>query len=250
MTLDLGERGIRAVLLDIEGTTTPIAFVHDTLFPFARAHVRQFLADRIHSDAVRQAIHQLHSEWMADTAQGNEPPGWPGGALERDPAPIADYVAWLMDRDRKSPGLKSLQGQIWEGGYRSGALNGQVFGDVPVAFERWRRDGIGVAIYSSGSVLAQRLLFGTTPFGDLTRFISAFFDTAVGAKTSSDSYRAIARALQQPPERTLFVSDVAQELEAARSAGCQAALCIRPGNPAQAVAADTPIVHTFDDIVA
>jgi enolase-phosphatase E1 len=250
VTLDLRERGIRTVLLDIEGTTTPIAFVHDTLFPFARTHVRQFLADRIDSDAVRQAVLQLHSEWTTDAAQGNGPPRWPGDALERDPAPVARYVAWLMDRDRKSPGLKSLQGQIWEGGYRSGALKGQVFGDVPVAFERWRRDGIGVAIYSSGSVLAQRLLFGTTPFGDLTRFIGAFFDTAVGAKISRDSYRAIAEALRQAPERILFVSDVAQELEAARSAGCHAALCIRPGNPAQSVAADAPIVHTFDDIAA
>ena len=249
MTLSLRSRGVRSLLLDIEGTTTPIAFVHQTLFPFARAHVQEFLASQISSPAVGAAVDRLQAEWADDASRGNDPPGG-DEALGRDQSSIAKYVVWLMDRDRKSAGLKLLQGRIWETGYRTGALKGEVFDDVPPAFERWRRDGITIAIYSSGSVLAQQLLFGTTAAGDLTRFISSFFDTAVGAKTSVESYRRIARALERRPQEMLVVSDVAAELDAARRAGCQTALSIRPGNPDQPVSPQTPVVGTFDDIVA
>lgn len=249
MTLGLRQHGIRSVLLDIEGTTTPIAFVYDVLFPFARRHVREFLNDHIDSIDVRAVTLQLRSEWTDDAALGHVPPDWPDRATGHDAEPIATYVWWLMDQDRKSAGLKALQGHIWDIGYRSGVLRGEVFDDVPAAFERWSQDGIGVAIYSSGSVLAQRLLFGTTASGDLTRFISAYFDTAVGSKTSPDSYRRIADALEQPPAQILFVSDVGSELDAAQKAGCQVTLCVRPGNPTQSVRGDVPVVRTLDDIV-
>jgi enolase-phosphatase E1 len=147
-----------------------------------------------------------------------------------------------MDRDRKSPGLKRLQGQIWEIGYRAGELRGDVFPDTAPAIRRWRAQGIDVAIYSSGSVLAQRHLFESTPAGDLTGLIRAFFDTAVGPKTASDSYIRIAQALGHEPSRILFVSDVTAELSAARAAGFQVRLSVRPGNPSQADAAAYELV--------
>ena len=249
MTLRLRTLGAACVLLDIEGTTTPIAFVYDVLFPFARASVRQFLSDYGSSPDVRAAIEGLRSEWTDEVSRGNGPPPWPRTkASTDDVGAVASYIEWLMDRDRKSTALKSLQGQIWETGYRTGVLHGEVFGDVPAAFARWRREGIALAIYSSGSVLAQRLLFQSTTSGDLTGFISAFFDTAVGAKTSPDSYRGIASKLNEQTERILFVSDVARELDAARAAGCLVALCERPGNPAQPVQTDTPVVQSLEDI--
>ena len=141
-----------------------------------------------------------------------------------------DYVHWLMDRDRKSPGLKALQGLIWQDGYESGELRGQVYPDVPPAFERWRARGIDVYIYSSGSVLAQQLLFGSTEAGDLTTFLNGYFDTAVGPKTSPDSYGVIAARMHVPPPEMLFVSDVAAG--ARRGAdGRHADRALRPRRP-------------------
>jgi enolase-phosphatase E1 len=249
VTLALRDRQVGTIVLDIEGTTTPIAFVTETLFPYARTHLREFLRDRMAAYGVRAAVDQLHAEWAADARSGQSPPGWRDGTAERRLESIAAYAEWLMDRDRKSPGLKSLQGQIWEIGYRSGALKGEVFPDVPPAFERWRGARLPIAIYSSGSALAQRLLFGSTAFGDLTPFISGFFDTSVGDKMSAASYTKIAEAVRQPAARTLFVSDVAREIEAARLAGWQIALCVREGNPPQTAWPDTPVVRTFDEIV-
>jgi enolase-phosphatase E1 len=224
----------RAILLDIEGTTTPIAFVYDVLFPYARAHVHDFLRD--HPDA--DAIAMLKREWAAEPAANDAPP----------PGDLATYIEWLMDRDRKSPGLKALQGLVWQRGYRDGTLKGEVFPDVPPALERWRKGGIRTAIYSSGSVLAQRLLFGTTSFGDLTPLLSGFFDTSSGVKTSAESYRRIAMALDCPLENMLFVSDVTAELDAAREARCDVRLCIRPGNVPIHIQPIEPAVHSFDEI--
>jgi enolase-phosphatase E1 len=147
-----------------------------------------------------------------------------------------------MDRDRKSPGLKLLQGQIWDGGYRSGELRGVVFPDVVPAIRRWHDAGIRVAIYSSGSVHAQRRLFESTAEGDVTPLISAFFDTDIGPKTAPDSYVRIAGALGAAPGRVLFVSDVTAELSAARSAGLPVLLSSRPGNAAQP---DAPAFETI-----
>ena len=157
------------------------------------------------------------------------------------------YVHWLMDRDRKSTGLKSLQGKIWEEGYRSGDLKGEVYPDVLPAMERWRKQGIDVAIFSSGSVQAQRSLFRNSVAGDLTRFIRAYFDTTTGPKTELESYVRIAAALERSLSEILFVSDVVAELDAARAAGMRTALCVR------AVASAPPtgghaVVHAFDQL--
>jgi enolase-phosphatase E1 len=228
-----GERGVTAVLLDIEGTTTPIAFVYDVLFPYARRHLRAHLHSAKSSAELAEVVSLLETEHARDRQSGDPPPEWKTTTEGETLASVEAYARWLMDRDRKSPGLKLLQGHIWESGYRSGELRGQVFADVPNAIRRWRADGLAVAIYSSGSVLAQRRLFESLPEGDLTPLISGFFDTAVGSKTAPESYTAICRALQRPPREVLFVSDVTRELAAAKTAGLQVLLSIRPGNPPQ-----------------
>jgi enolase-phosphatase E1 len=242
----LAERGVSAVLLDIEGTTTPVAFVHEVLFPYARARLRAFLERERGAAAVAAATAALAREHAQDEASADMPPPWP----DRSPADveaIAGYAAWLMDRDRKSTGLKLLQGSIWEEGYRAGELRGQVYPDVAPAIRRWRDAGRRVAIYSSGSELAQRLLFASTADGDLTPLLSAFFDTTVGGKLFASSYTAIARRLGVPPRELLFVSDVTRELDAARSAGLQVVLSVRPGNPPQP-AHSFETIRTFADL--
>ena len=243
MTVRLQDRGVAVVLLDIEGTTTPLAFVYDVLFPFARAHLRDYLHEHGGSEAAGAALEKLRGEWRADAASRQDPPEWP----EDSPLSAVPYLEWLMDRDLKSPALKLLQGYIWEGGYRSGELIGMVFPDVRPAFERWRAIPVDIAIYSSGSVLAQRLLFGATADGDLTPFISGFFDTGAGAKTSASSYRRIAGSLGRETAAVLFVSDVPAELEAAKSAGCQAVLAERPGNRA-VTASGVETIRSFEEI--
>ena len=239
---------VEAIVLDIEGTTTPIAFVYDVLFPFARLHLREFLQNPMNADALREPLQRLYEEWLVDpearsAGDGGRLAVGDGGALEW----AASYVGWLMDRDRKSPGLKLLQGRIWEGGYRAGVLKGEVFSDVPPALQRWRDARLDVAIYSSGSELAQRLIFGCTAYGDLTPFISRFFDTAVGAKGAPASYRRIAAELGRTPDRLVFISDVTAELDAAGSAGWAAILCVRPGNRPQPDHSYTQI-SSFDEI--
>ena len=243
MTFGLQEHGVTAILLDIEGTTTPIAFVHDVLFPYARARLNAHLRARAGEDELRGVLATLRVEWLEDAKAKLEPPPW---ALADLPA-AARYLEWLMDRDRKSPGLKRLQGDIWRAGYRDGTLKGEVFPDVPPALKRWKAAGLDVAIYSSGSVAAQKMLFGTTEFGDLTTLLSGFFDTAVGPKAASDSYYRIASAEGREPARILFLSDAPKELEAARAAGCQALLTVRPGN---APANESPdrTIHSFEEI--
>jgi len=151
-----------------------------------------------------------------------------------------------MERDRKSTGLKSLQGKIWEEGYRSGELRSEVYPDVPPALERWREKEVDIAIFSSGSVQAQQSLFRSTGAGDLTRYFNAYFDTTTGPKKESRSYSLISDALKRSPAEVLFVSDIAAELDAASAAGMQTALCVRgSGAPPQA---EHPVIHTFDQL--
>ena len=226
---------MNAVLLDIEGTTTPMSFVHDVLFPYARAHLRECLETGIAGDIAREIRDQLDRERSEDEHRGDHPP-----------AETLPYLEWLMDRDRKSPSLKRLQGLIWERGYRDGVLRGQIFPDVPDALRRWRQAGIAVAIYSSGSELAQRLLFESTDRGDLTPLVSAFFDTRVGPKTAPDSYRHIADALKIPTRELLFLSDVTAELSAARVAGAEVKLVVRPGNAVQLGATAFETIRDFE----
>ena len=233
--------GIRGVVLDIEGTTTPIAFVHEVLFSYARTHVQNYLAK--HAQDVRQDIELLREEHAGDLRSGNQPP-----PLTTAPEAVADYVNWLIDLDRKSTGLKSLQGKIWHEGYGSGTLRSQVFPDVAPAFARWRTKGLSISIFSSGSVLAQQLLFAHTEAGDLTPFISDYFDTSVGKKGEPESYRRIAEAIGLAPNELLFISDVVTELAAAREAGMKTVLSIRPGNQPQEHADQFQTIESFDEL--
>ena len=228
---------VRAILLDIEGTTTPIAFVHEVLFSYARAHARDFLATNRNSAEVSADVALLREEHAADLSNGNHPPD-----------SIPDYVDWLIERDRKSTGLKSLQGKIWRQGYVDGSLKSQVYADVAPALERWRARGLSIDIFSSGSVLAQQLLFAHTEAGDLTKFIDNYFDTNVGKKGEAESYRRIAEALSLNANEVLFISDVVAELDAATEAGMSTLLSIRPGNPPQNNTDRYRAIHTFDEI--
>jgi len=228
---------IRVVLLDIEGTTTPIAFVHERLFAYVRSQLPTYVASHWNDQPVQGAVRQLNDECTAE-----------GRRAITDPDTLLRVVRELMDQDRKSPGLKTLQGLIWEDGYQAGELRGEVWDDVPVAMRQWRSEGREIAIYSSGSELAQRRLFESTAAGDLTPLITAFFDTRVGAKVQADSYTKIAQALGQPASSILFVSDVTAELRAARGAGLDVVLSVRPGNAPQADAHLFPAVSTLTGI--
>ena len=230
---------IRAILLDIEGTTTPIEFVHQVLFPYARARVHAYLEQHADDPAVRADVALLHAEYAAESPHSPDLPAW-------DPEA---YVYWLMDRDRKSTGLKALQGRIWETGYRAGELRGkgEVYPDVRPALERWHAAGKTIAIFSSGSIQAQRNLFASTTAGDLSSFLSGYFDTTTGPKGEVGSYREIAAALRQPANAVLFISDVSAELDAARAAGMWTALCVR-GTAPNASPAGHPRIHSLAEL--
>ncbi len=195
---------IRAVVTDIEGTTSSISFVKDVLFPYARQRLAGYVAAHLDEPAVKSAL-----------AEARAIAGEPTLTTEET---IALLQGWI-DADRKATPLKTLQGLIWEDGYRSAALKGDIYPDAAEFLARWRNEGLSLYVYSSGSVLAQQLIFGHTEFGDLTVLFSGFFDTMVGAKTDPASYTAIAEAADLPPFRMLFLSDNTAELDAARTAG-------------------------------
>jgi enolase-phosphatase E1 len=236
---------IRVILLDIEGTTTPVDFVYKTLFPYAALHVEEFLKQSHDRDDVRSDIKLLWDEHRIDLEGGAEPPEWNGGYVSAGPEVVAEYVRWQMCRDRKSSGLKSLQGKIWEAGYRSRKLQGEVYPDVHSALYRWKVQGKRIYIFSSGSVLAQKLLFESTAAGDLNIYIDGYFDTTVGSKLLAESYSRIAAEVNEAPNGVLFISDLVAELDAARHSGMQTLLCIRAkdARPEQVTHA---IIRSFD----
>ena len=209
-------RGVRAVLTDIEGTTTPLSFVHDVLFPYARRRLDAACASG--EERFAEPLRVLRGEYQVEKGDLT---GFGDGA---------PYAHALMDRDRKSTGLKMLQGLLWEDGYRSGELKGQVYPDVAAALRGWKKQGIRTRVFSSGSVLAQKLIFGHSDQGDLLPYFEGFHDTTTGAKQNPESYRAIAAAFDLPPAEILFLSDVVAELDAAREAGMQTGFFVRSGN--------------------
>jgi enolase-phosphatase E1 len=240
---------VRAVVLDVEGTTTPASFVYDVLFPYARSRLLTFLQSHAGDAEIQGAIRYLTVErssaadFAAETGIASAVPPWSGDAS--DLVSLSHYLEWLMERDRKSTGLKIIQGEIWRGGFESGALRGEVYPDVKPALARWRAAQRTVAIYSSGSAAAQRLLFGYSTAGDLTPLIDRHFDTTSGPKLSADSYALIARELELRRDEVLFVSDVEAELASARQAGLDTRLCVRSGDAPRSL---SPIVRTFDEL--
>lgn len=242
----LEESGIRVVLLDIEGTTTPVDFVYKTLFPYASSKLGSFLRERASDPEVGSIVRDLHRQQEDDEHAGLQPPSWREPSDEERVVSSITYAQWLMSRDSKCTPFKTLQGRIWQFGYANGELKGEVYPDVPTAFERWRRKNKKICIYSSGSVLAQQLLFRNTPEGDLTAYISVFFDTRVGAKTETESFKKIALSFFYAPAEFLFISDVEKEIAAANSAGMKALLCVR--NPEDSSHPTDNVIHTFDEV--
>lgn len=203
-----------AVVTDIEGTTTALSFVKDGLFPFARAHLPAFVAAH-HDDAEVKAV-------LSETAR------LAAIAKEDESALVAQLIDWI-DQDKKIAPLKTLQGLIWAEGYASGELQGHIYPDAALALQDWAKAGIAVYIYSSGSVAAQKLIFGKSDHGDLTPALSGYFDTLTGPKLESRSYQTIAVKIGLPPERLVFLSDHLGELDAARTAGWHTAWLNRDG---------------------
>lgn len=221
---------IRVILLDIEGTTTPMEFVHTTLFDYARKHIRGFLERFQPIPEVKSSLADLKRMHSEDTTAGRNPPEWNSDTPESDMDSMVNYSIWLIDNDSKAAPLKHLEGLMWEEGYRSGELRGEVYPDVPRMMARWVQDGFDICIYSSGSVFSQQMLFGTTRFGDLMKYIRGYFDTAVGNKREAASYTNIATILGVKPEEILFFSDSPAELTAASKARLKVILVERDGS--------------------
>lgn len=238
---------VRGVLLDIEGTTSSISFVHDVMFPYVREHLAQYLDQHWASPELDKVREQLAKDDGAESWQA-----W----LERQGADPAEgrslakkQVLKLMDGDVKATGLKTLQGLIWDSGFRSGALRSHVYDDVLPAIRNWRERGIDVRIYSSGSIAAQKLFFGHVDgHGDCLQLFSGHYDTTIGSKREAASYTRIADDWGFAPGEIVFISDLAAELEAASAAGLQAVASLRPGNAPLPESAPWPRIESFAEL--
>lgn len=205
---------IKAILTDIEGTTSAVSFVFDVLFPYARKHLPAFVLNSATEPAVAEQIEAVRRE-----------SGEPDASIERVVEILLEWIA----ADRKATSLKALQGMVWADGYCAGQLKGHVYPDAVAALRRWHEQGYALYVYSSGSVQAQKLIFGCAEAGDLTPLFSGYFDTGSGHKREVDSYVRIAASIGSPVGEILFLSDVVEELDAARQAGMQTCGLVREG---------------------
>ncbi|HEY0383405.1 MAG TPA: acireductone synthase [Candidatus Elarobacter sp.] len=224
----------RAVLVDIEGTTSTIAFVHEVLFPYADEHLDAYVAAHRDEPAVAQALR--------DAAQlaGLEP--------DADDAAVLPHLhAWIAE-DRKATPLKTLQGLIWAEGYAESGLRGHVYPDAAAGLRRWHDAGLRLYVYSSGSLEAQRVLFANSVHGDLTPLFSGNFDTKTGSKREAASYRVIADVIALPPRDVVFLSDVDAELDAARTAGMQTVRLLRPADTPAGATTAHPSAVSFAEL--
>lgn len=224
-------------LFDIEGTIAPISFVHDILFPYSKAKMQTYLEKENLTDSVWQSI---QSEYAADLKNGSFQ-----DALERnDISSIYHYIEFLIKTDRKNSGLKEIQGHIWQKGYESGEIKSTIFPDTVQFWEKLQTSFTGISIYSSGSILAQKLILKYSDLGDLTKYVSRYFDTGSGGKREKESYIRIAKDLDTESKYMLFFTDILEEAEAASSAGMTAMVLDRPGNKPQNEHA-FPVLHGF-----
>lgn len=221
---------VKAILTDIEGTTTDIAFVHKVLFPYARERMNEFVRARAGDAYVAEQLAAVAKEV--------------GRELSLDEG-IAQLVAWI-DADKKIAPLKNLQGIIWQQGYAAQHFSGHVYPDAVQALRLWHDKGKKLYVYSSGSVQAQQLIFGHTPYGDMTPLFSGYYDTRVGGKREAASYIRIAGEMALKPKDILFLSDITEELDAAREAGMQTIQLVREGELSPA--SPHPQVRSFDAI--
>jgi enolase-phosphatase E1 len=204
---------IRAIVTDIEGTTSSISFVKDVLFPYARKRLPAYVETHADKPEVQHWLHEAAKE---------------AGLIEASRQEVIELLLRWIDEDRKSTALKALQGMIWKDGYQEGEYRSHMYPEVAARLHAWRGDGLHLYVYSSGSVPAQKLLFQYSESGDLTPLFSGYFDTETGPKRETDSYRRIAEAIGELPEHVLFLSDVVEELDAARTAGLKTAWLLRP----------------------
>jgi len=222
---------VRAIVTDIEGTTTSLSFVKDVLFPYSTRHLPGFVRSQGHRPEVRQLLDEARQ--LA------------GGAVD-DEGLVGVLLKWI-EKDQKLAPLKGLQGLLWEEGYLQGAFQGHVYEDAARRLREWHQQGLRLYVYSSGSEHAQRLIFGHTPFGDLTPLFSGYFDTRVGGKKEAPSYAAIVRELGLPAEEVLFLSDVREELDAASAAGLRTWCLARGEGPAVDPGAH-PVARSFNEV--
>ncbi len=225
---------LRAIITDIEGTTSSIRFVQDVLFPYARRRLPAFIETHADRAEVQHWLHEAAKE---------------AGYTEASRTEVIDLLLGWIDADRKATSLKALQGMIWEEGYAAGDFRAHVYPEVAPRLRAWRARGIRLYVYSSGSVAAQKLFFRHSEAGDLTPLFSGYFDTETGPKRAPDSYARIAAAVGEDPSHLLFLSDVSAELDAAREAGLHTTLVCRPPDACSADAAH-PCVPDFDAITA
>ena len=235
---------VRGILLDIEGTTSSVRFVYDVLFPFALDNLEAFVDQHWLDDDAQAACRQIAKDAGYECLEL-----WCDGSQDRaaQQRRVIDEVRRLMAGDVKATGLKELQGLIWRQGFDSGTLVSHVYPDVPPALADWNRRGIDVRIYSSGSVAAQRLFFSHTEHGDLLGSFRGHYDTTTGPKREAESYRKIAADVKLPASAIMFFSDIFAELDAAREAGMQTRLVIRPGNAVSETGHGHIVVESFTD---
>ena len=224
----------RAVLVDIEGTTSTIAFVHDVLFPYADEHLDAYVAAHRGDPDVAKA--------MYDAAM------LAGEDLDTDDATILWHLHHWLRQDLKVTPLKTLQGLIWAEGYAQTGLRGHVYPDAAAGLRRWHDMGLRLYVYSSGSIEAQKVLFANSMEGDLSALFGGNFDTTTGPKRAAPSYASIAGEIGLPPAEIVFLSDVDAELDAARTAGMQTVRLLRPADTPPGATTTHPSATTFDDI--
>jgi enolase-phosphatase E1 len=204
---------IRAIVTDIEGTTSSISFVKDVLFPYARKRLPAYVETHADNPEVQHWLHEAAKE---------------ANLIEASRQEVIELLLRWIDQDRKSTALKALQGMIWKDGYEEGEYRAHMYPEVAARLHSWRGDGLHLYVYSSGSVPAQKLFFRYSEAGDLTPMFAGYFDTETGPKRESESYQRIVEAIGERPEHVLFLSDIAEELDAARSAGLQTGWLLRP----------------------
>lgn len=205
---------IKAILTDIEGTTSSVSFVFEVLFPYARQHLPDYLRTHASEPAVLEQIEAVRRD---------------SGEVTADVERVIEVLLGWIAEDRKATPLKALQGMIWAQGYRSGEIKGHVYPDAVQGLRDWQRTGLRLYVYSSGSIQAQQLIFGFSEAGDLTPLFSGYFDTTSGGKREVESYRQIAADIGLPAEDILFLSDILEELDAAAAAGLRTCGLARAG---------------------
>ncbi|XP_008555332.1 enolase-phosphatase E1 [Microplitis demolitor] len=240
------------VIVDIEGTTTSISFVKDTLFPYVRENLKDYVEKKWDDAEFKEDVAKLKEQAEKDTADKVEGlVSITGDKPEETKESLIKNILWQMDNDRKSGALKQLQGHMWRDAYKSGAVKGHVYEDVPKALEDWTKNGRKVYVYSSGSVEAQKLLFGNSEHGDLLKYFSGYFDTEVGPKQEASSYKSILAKIEcDDASKVLFLTDVAKEAKAAVEAGITSVIVAREGNAALTAEEKTTYstVKTFLDL--